>query len=285
MPHINAVSSLGWANYTLYEALPKIKKLGFKKVEIASFCSYAFHFNFGSPTPDELKKMGDDMGFEFIYLNYSPDRYFAWEKGFEEKFYFDCEKKLKQLPKVGIKKMTLITPERNERQDIDLQFDRMIALYDDVGEMAKRYGVMMVLEVPHLYTIINRPEHVYKVLERIKSDNIGVLADSSHWGIIKYDADEFFSAVGERLAHIHLRDSTGPDTNDRKQMLELTPGKGTTDFIKFGSALDKAGYSGDISIEFEYRDMTLDDIDREYEEGFSHLKKCGWTFPKEVRIK
>lgn len=284
MARITAISTLGWAHYTLYQALPGIKKMGFKNVEIASFCKYAFHFNYGSPTVSELKNMAKELDLRFIHMHYSPDRYYGWERNFEEKFYNDCEKKLKQLPELGIKKMTMVSVERNDRDDLDMQFDRLVLLYDDIAEMAKKYGVMMIIEVPHLYSIMYKPELVFRVLDKLKSDNIGVLVDSSHWGIIRYDINEYLEKIGKRLQHVHLRDSKGDDTGDRKQMLEFTPGDGNVDFAGFGEALDRIGYHGDVSIEFEYRGYTLDQIEDEYMRGFSHLKKCGWIFPEEVNV-
>jgi len=77
--------------------------------------------------------------------------------------------------------------------------------------------------------------------------------------------------VAERLWHIHLRDSEGTDTDDFKQELELTPGKGTVDFKKLAQALDRANYKGDVSLEFEYRDMRLDEIEEEFDSGLKHL--------------
>jgi sugar phosphate isomerase/epimerase len=62
----------------------------------------------------------------------------------------------------------------------------------------------------------------------------------------------------------------------------LTPGVGTVDFRAFGAALDRAGYNGDVSIEFEYRDMTLDAIEREYDAGLRHLSEAGWELPDSV---
>ena len=66
------------------------------------------------------------------------------------------------------------------------------------------------------------------------------------------------------------------------QELELTPGAGTVDFARLARALDDAGYKGDVSLEFEYRDMTFDDIEREYDVGIKHLVDCGWDFPPSV---
>ena len=64
----------------------------------------------------------------------------------------------------------------------------------------------------------------------------------------------------------------------------MTPGRGTVDFRKFGAALDRAGYQGDVSIEFEYRDMTFDAIEHEYDIGLKHLAKRGWQLPRGVRM-
>jgi sugar phosphate isomerase/epimerase len=63
----------------------------------------------------------------------------------------------------------------------------------------------------------------------------------------------------------------------------LTPGDGTVDFDRFARALDQAGYRGDVSIEFEYRDMTLEAIEREYDRGLAYLANHGWKLPDATR--
>jgi hypothetical protein len=65
--------------------------------------------------------------------------------------------------------------------------------------------------------------------------------------------------------------------------LELTPGAGSVDFRLFGSVLDSVGYTGDVALDFEYRDLTLDAIEREYDAGLKHLEDCGWELPRQVR--
>lgn len=276
MAKITALSSLGWAHYTLYEALPKIAARGFKRVEIASFDSYCFHFNFGSPTPKELRKMLDDYELEPICLNYSAGSRKAWLPEEVDRHVRELTEKILQLETVGIPMMTMGFGLRNDRQDQEYQLSNAVEAYNRLGEIGSEHNVRMLLEVPHLYDIMYRPEQVLWVFDHLESANIGALIDSSHWGIIGYDLDEFLAALGERLWHIHLRDSKGPDTADRKQQLELTPGAGNVDFRKFAQALDKVGYSGDVSIEFEYRDMTLDAIEQEYDRGLKYLEKAGW---------
>ena len=230
MARVTAVSSLGWAHYTLYQALPRMAARGSSRIEIASFSSYCFHFNFGSPTPEELRGMLEELGLTAVCLNWDAGQLNAWDPRDVETFVDTWTRKIEQLNAAGIPMMTMHLGERNPRDDQGAQLRSAAAAYDRVAEVAARRGVRMLLEVPHLYGIMHRPEQVHRVFELVESPNVGALVDSSHWGIIGYDPDEFFARLGDRLWHVHLRDSHGPDTSDRRQELELTPGKGTVDF-------------------------------------------------------
>ena len=283
MAKVTAISSLGWAHYTLFEALPRMAARGFRRIEIASFGEYCFHFNFGSPTPAELKKMLDDLGLTPVCLNYSDSLHPAWKEGQIDVFVEACRRKIEHLNAAGIPMMVMHFGGRNDRPDQEQQLANAVRAFSRVGELAARQGVRMLMEVPHLYSIMHRPEQVLWVVERLESANVGVLVDTSHWGITRYDLRAYFGALGRRLWHIHLRDSRGEDTADMKQDLELTPGVGTVDFARFGRALDEAGYAGDVSLEFEYRDMTLEAIEREYDKGLQHLRSAGWQLPAGVR--
>ena len=283
MAKVTLISTLGWANYTLYEALPKIKARGFKKIEIASFPVYCFHLNQGSPTPSELKSSLDEYDMTLMMLHWFNKNHNAYEPENIQMFVDEYKRKFDQVAELKIPMMSMVFGERNDRSDQELQLKNALKAYDTVAEIALKYDIRMVIEVPHVYTIMPRPEQVYWLFDNFSSTNIGALVDCSHWGIIGYDIDEFFSRLGDRFWHIHLRDSKGKDTADRSQELEFTPGDGEVDFVKFGRALDAAGYKGDVSLEFEYRDMTLDAIENEYDKGLQHLVKCGWQLPAGVR--
>jgi len=283
MAKVTAISSLGWAHYTLYEAIPRMAARGFTRVEIASFSSYCFHFNFGSPTPGELRGLLAEFSLEPICLNYFAGPHKAWVSEEIDEFVAQWTRKIEELNEAGIPMMTMGFGMRNERGDQEVQLANAVKAYDRIGKIAERYQVRMLLEAPHLYSIMPGPEQVLWICDRLTSSNIGVLVDSSHWGIIGYDIDEFFSRVGSRLWHIHLRDSRGPDTGDFRQELELTAGKGTVNFQQFGEALDRVGYDGDVSIEFEYRDMPFDAIEQEFDYGLRYLEDVGWELPHEVR--
>ena len=241
------------------------------------------HFNFGNPTPKELYRLLQNLNLEPICLNYSPRHFQAWKEDEIDNFVRDWERKLPHLVEVGIPMMTMPFGERNVRSDQEFQLSNAIKAFDRVGEIASKLGIKMLIEAPHLYSIMPQIENVLWVVNRLSSENVGVLLDSSHWGIIKYDIDEYLNALGDRLWHVHLRDSMGPDTSDRKQQLELTPGKGTTDFKLLSQALDRVAYKGDISLEFEYRNISLNTIENEYDQGLQYLLKTNWEIPHSVK--
>jgi len=94
MPKVTALSSLGWAHYTLYEALPRMAARGFRRIEVASFFCYCLNFNFGSPTSPELKVMLDDLGLTPVCLNYHANDHRAWRADEIDAFVHEWERKL-----------------------------------------------------------------------------------------------------------------------------------------------------------------------------------------------
>jgi sugar phosphate isomerase/epimerase len=117
----------------------------------------------------------------------------------------------------------------------------------------------------------------------ITSPNVGATVDASHWGVLGYQLEDLWQAIGPRIWHIHLRDSAGPDTADFHQQLELTPGQGTVDFRQLGAWLDRHSYRGNVTAELEYVGRTPDGVELEVTAAFRHLASCGWELPPGVR--
>ncbi|MDD5679090.1 MAG: hypothetical protein PHW60_14045 [Kiritimatiellae bacterium] len=67
-----------------------------------------------------------------------------------------------------------------------------------------------------------------------------------------------------------------------EQDLEWSPGKRCVDFDAFGKTLNRAGYTGDVSLELERRHADVKAIVKEFNEGIARLKYCGWKFPATV---
>lgn len=222
MARVTAISSLGWAHYTLYEALPRIARRGFRRVEIASFLSYCFHFNFGSPTPAELRKMLSDLDLTPIVLNFFYRPCEAWRRDEVESFVCETTRKLQQLGDAGIPMMATNFGWKNDRPDQELQLRHAVTAYNQLGKVAERLGVRLLLEVPHLYSIMRDAEKSLWVFNRLETDAVGALLDTTHWYGIGYDLETFLSALGTRLWHIHLRDA-GPSLQDPNTLERVIP--------------------------------------------------------------
>jgi len=296
MARVTAMSSIGYAFYTLYEALPRMAARGFKRVEIGSFGDYCYHFNFGSPSPSELRSMLSDLGLTPIALNWSPAVATTYDRASVDGWLDAFDRKMDHALEVGIPMMTMHFGMKGQGMQVADQRRMAAETYREMAERALSRGMKMLLELPHLYLVHDSCEPVHELLESLDLPNVGLLLDSSHWGVIGYDLEAFVARVGPRLWHIHLRDST-PDATpeqDRKfkrpaivgrsrYNLTLTPGLGGVDFARLGAALDASGYRGDVTTEFEYFDMPLDEIERQYDAGLAHLRACGWTLPASVR--
>ena len=218
MPTVTATSTIAYAYYTLFEALPRLAVRGFRQIEIGSFGSYCFHFNQGSPRPAELKAKLGDHGLMPIALNWGvsiggsctlaaiPD----WIEGYKRKM---ADAQIACIPM-----MTMNFGRHAE--DGSLNEERKVATeaYTELADYASTQGMTMLLELPHMHLVHHDCESVVELLKQVDDDNVGLLIDSSHWGVIGYDLNAFLEEVGSRLRHIHLRDSVPRSTPelDRK---------------------------------------------------------------------
>jgi sugar phosphate isomerase/epimerase len=290
MPTVTATSTIAYAHYTLYEALPRLAACGFKRIEIGSFGSYCYHFNNGSPRPTELKAMLADYGLTPIALNWNAGIGRSYEDAAIAEWLDAYKAKIDDAQAVDIPMMTMHFGRHFAGGDLSEERKIATEVYAQLAEYASRQGMVMLLEMPHMHLVHHDCASVITLLEQLDFANVSLLIDSSHWGVISYDLDGFLNRVGHRLRHIHLRDSVPRSTVelDRKfkrptlspnpiYNLTLTPGLGVVDFVHFGQALDQIGYQGDVTTEFEYFDLPLDEIERQYDAGLSHLRNSGWS--------
>jgi sugar phosphate isomerase/epimerase len=290
MPTVTALSTIAYAHYSFYDALPRLAARGFRKIEVGSFGAYCYHFNNGSPRPAELKSLLAAQSMTPIALNWSGSTGNAYDRAEIERWLAAYKKKMGDALEVGIPMMTMHFG--RHIAGVDKAEARRIAadVYSELAAHAREQGMTMLLELPHLYLVHDDCESVIALLDQLAPE-IGLLIDSSHFGVIDYDLEAFLERVGDRLRHVHLRDSVPQSTPafDARYKrpalapnpaypycLTLTPGLGVVDFKAFGQVLDRIGYAGDVTAEFEYFDMPLDEIEAEYDAGLDHLLACGW---------
>ena len=236
-----------------------------------------------------------DADLKPISLNWAPVLQDSYKEESIRNWLEEFKRKITETLEVGIPMMTMAYGRLSD--DMDLREQRRICTdaYRRLAEYALTRGMNMLLELPHLYLVHNDCASTYELLNDLDLPNVGVLLDSSHWGVIGYDVENHLEKLATRLWHVHLRDSS-PIRDEKRDRtftrpaiygknpynLTLTPGLGVVDFARLGSALDGVGYRRDVTTELEYFDMHLDEIERQYDAGLSHLLESGWDLPDGV---
>ena len=162
-------------------------------------------------------------------------------------------------------------------EDIDRDLKAAAEVLDKQAEYAKKSGIRVLLEMPHVWQVYDDVEKSKQMLAYLQSDNIGVLIDSTHWHVSRYDIDDYVSTLQDRLWHIHLRDAAGKDSPAEKYLLEITPGEGEVNFELLGQTLDKYSYDGNVTLETEYKNYKDPaQVDHKNVAALAFLKSFGW---------
>jgi sugar phosphate isomerase/epimerase len=100
--------------------------------------------------------------------------------------------------------------------------------------------VRLALEPLNRYEsrLVNTVAEGLEVVERVATENIGLLADTFHANIEEVSIGEAFRAASDRLFHVHLADSN-----------RWVPGFGHLPFAEVWTALDVINYAGGLVIE------------------------------------
>ena len=310
MPTINACSTLAFSLSSLEVALKHIRNYDFSSVEIADMFTHSKHFSIDNSDPEEVKKLlrkysltpvaanvslaisiqeglnfekasvqtqsaaeiqeikdaKANMGYHKLHDEAQADHYIARAK-----------KLIKKAKIAGIPKVCLQGGRRTQILNINPEIKAAAKVIDHLAEFARLKGIKILLEMPHVWDIYYDIDTSKKMLDSLKSNNIGVLIDSTHWHVSGYDIDSYLDFLGDRLWHIHLRDAAGKDSSSGNYELEKTPGKGEVDFAKLAKSLDKHGYNGSVTLETEYKNYkNVEEVDVENRYALQYLKSVGW---------
>ena len=294
MAQVTTCSTLGYADYSLDVAAREIARRGFRQVELAHMVSYCTHYDPWRAEPAAVLALLAQHGLKPVSMNQSiskpnqPDRqswtYHVTDPADAEAYEAHVHRVIDQAAGLGLKVVLASIGNRALEPAEAARARRIYAgILSRQADYAAGKSVQLCTELPHLYTMCYDLDTTLELFSHTESDSLGNTIETAHWGVGQHDMRELFRRMGDRVRHVHLRDSAGPDTGDCRQALELTPGRGAVDFELFGRILDENGYSGEVTLEFEYRGgMSLEQISREYDQGISHLKKCGWEFPAGV---
>lgn len=117
----------------------------------------------------------------------------------------------------------------------------LIEALRECSEAAQPYGIRLALEPINRYetTLINNVAQGLKLIERVGTDNFGLLLDTFHMNIEEPVIEESIRSCGKHIFHFHVADSN-----------RWYPGAGHLNFRAMLEALSSTDYSGWVSGEF-----------------------------------
>jgi sugar phosphate isomerase/epimerase len=137
--------------------------------------------------------------------------------------------------------------------------DWLIEALRECCDAARPHGLRLALEPINRYetTLINNTTQGLDLIEKVGSDNFGLLLDTFHMNIEEAHIEASISTCGERIYHFHVADSN-----------RWFPGAGHLDFRSILDALFTTGYQGWVSGEF----LSQPDVSTAAQRGFSFLR-------------
>jgi sugar phosphate isomerase/epimerase len=160
----------------------------------------------------------------------------------------------------------------NDFDEIERGFDRAAEAWGPIMDVFDEEGVRFGLEV-HPTEIAYDFSTTRRTLDAIGNrDTFGINLDPSHFAHQFLDPAQFALEFADRIYHVHVKDSK-KRLDGRRSILGshlnfgdeargwdfVSPGHGDVDFEQFFRALNRIGYDGPLSIEWEDSGM-----DREY---------------------
>ncbi|MBM3190936.1 MAG: sugar phosphate isomerase/epimerase, partial [Chloroflexi bacterium] len=144
----------------------------------------------------------------------------------------------------------------------------------ELAPYAAERDVVIAVEI-HCGSMLNLPERVHWLFERVQHPNVRLNFDISHMEVMGIPIEESVPALAPYSIHTHVKDQRGlyPDFEF------LTPGEGPFDFVRYLKAMDAAGYKGFITAEVSIFVQRRPDYD-----PFFHAQLSYWTLYKAFQV-
>jgi len=144
--------------------------------------------------------------------------------------------------------------------DHALAMDWLVEALRECSEAARLKDIRLALEPINRYetTLVNNTAQGLELIERVGTDNFGLLLDTFHMNIEEPDIEASIRACGARIFHFHVADSN-----------RWYPGAGHLNFKSILKTLEATGYRGWVSGEF----IPKPDAEMAAQKGIIHLRQ------------
>jgi sugar phosphate isomerase/epimerase len=120
----------------------------------------------------------------------------------------------------------------------------LVDRFGELADYAQGAGVMIGME-PHVGAALHRPQQALWLLEQVRSPGLTIHFDISHFNVQGMAMEPVIAQLAPHSAHTHAKDERGvaPDHEF------LIPGEGEMDYVRYLTAMRRAGYEGHIVVE------------------------------------
>lgn len=122
--------------------------------------------------------------------------------------------------------------------------NRIVDGVRETVRLSAERGVTVALE-PHSGNAVNTPERMRWIVDQVDSPYCKVNFDISHFNVIGIPIEESVRQMAPISAHTHIKDETGRFPNHQF----LIPGEGDFDYVRYLTAMQENGWTGDITCE------------------------------------
>lgn len=245
-------STNAFVRFSVFEAVEKIGRLGFRGVEIMCDRPHLYPPDYGEENLTRLKTLIDDQGLKVTNLNSFTlfavgDTYLpSWIEPQEERREIRIQHTLECLKVAdffGCKNISV--PPGGPVGEISRE--KAMTLFhrglERVAPLAQELDIKILVE-PEPDLLMENTREFKEFIVDVKSPAIGVNFDIGHFFCAGEDPRVAFEELFEWIGHVHLED-IAPDRVHNHLIL----GHGAIQFTEIFQTMLRLGYQGDVSLE------------------------------------
>ncbi len=256
-------SSNAFLNYSLFDSIEILSKIGYDGIEIVLDLPHAF-----LPLKEDYI-LGIKQSLSKNNLNVSnlnANTVLGWHENFiEEKFEpslsntnqkfrewrINYTKQAIDLAEILDSKSVSITSGLDNIADSEICLKLFKDSLSQIGEYAEKKNILLAIEYEP-YLLIDRSVKVWKLLSG-DFKNIGLNLDTCHAEVMGESLSEIISIFRQKIFHTHISDCKN------KIHYHLLPGQGVINFEQMYDSLNEIGYSGYLTAElYTYSEIPKD---------------------------
>jgi sugar phosphate isomerase/epimerase len=129
-------------------------------------------------------------------------------------------------------------------------WELLVAAYEPLVRLAEKYQVQLAFE-PAFKMLCHDYYSTQELFRRLDSPWLGINLDPSHLTLYRNDVPWVIQQWAGKIKHVHLKDVIGRVGTPGEDFMFPLLGEGLVQWREFFAALERIGYKGFMSVEFE----------------------------------